>query len=73
MIWWCCGVVVKHADSQHKGSQFDSSTCPSKNAIGEEGNGKPPHKFHFPRKKTQSLCLWFLLHSKPSMRRSFIS
>ena len=24
---WCRGVVVKHADSQHKDSQFDSSTC----------------------------------------------
>ena len=26
------------------------------NTIGEEGNGKPPHEFNFPR-KTQSLSL----------------
>ena len=42
-------VVVKHADSQHRGCQYDSSLCHNKNAIGEEGNGKPPHKIHFPR------------------------
>ena len=24
---WCHGVVVKHADSQHRGRQFDSSMC----------------------------------------------
>ena len=39
----------KHVDSQHKGCQFDSSTCHNKQAIGEEGNGKPPHEYHFPR------------------------
>ena len=42
------GVVVKHVDSQHRGCQFDSSICYFLNAIGEEGNGKPPHKIHFP-------------------------
>ena len=41
----------------------------SKNAIGKEGNGKPPHEFHFPRKNSEP-CLWFLLRSKPSMQRS---
>ena len=40
---WCRGVLVKHADSQHRGYQFDSSMCHFWNAIGEEGNGKPPH------------------------------
>ena len=50
---WYRGVVVKHADSQHRGYQFDSSTCHNKNAIGEEGHWKPPHEFHFPR-NTQS-------------------
>ena len=25
-----------------------------KNTIGEEGNGKPPHKIHFPRNKLKS-------------------
>ena len=25
--WWCRGVVVKHADSQHRGRRFDSSMC----------------------------------------------
>ena len=32
------------------GYQFDSSMCHIKNAIGEEGNMKPPQKFHFPIK-----------------------
>ena len=26
-ILWCRGVAVKHADSQHRGCQFDSSMC----------------------------------------------
>ena len=48
-----CGVVVKHADLQHRGCQFDSSTCHfKKNAIGEEGNGKPPLELHFLRKNS---------------------
>ena len=24
---WCSGVVVKHAESQHRGCQFDFSMC----------------------------------------------
>ena len=35
-------------------------------AIGEEGNGQPPHRILFPRKNSEP-CLWFLLRSKPSM------
>ena len=54
----CWGVVVKHADSQHRGCQFDSSMCHNENIIGEEGNGKPSHEFHFPR-KTQSPAMQF--------------
>ena len=42
---------------------------PCYNAIGEEGNGKPPHESHFPRKNSEP-CLWFLLRSKSSMQRS---
>ena len=54
---WCRGVVVKHADSQHRGCQFDSSMCHFKNAIGEEGNGKPPQKNPLPKKKLRALSL----------------
>ena len=36
------------------------------NTIGEEGNGKPPHEFHFCRKNSER-CLWFLLSLKSSM------
>ena len=67
----CRGVMVKHADSQHKGCQLDSYMCYSKNSIGEEGNGKPPHTFHVPRKDSEP-CLWLLLRSKSSMQRSFL-
>ena len=42
--------MVKHADSQHRGCQFDFSMCHLEDAIGEEGNGKPPHEFHYPKK-----------------------
>ena len=38
----------------------------NKDAIGDEGNGKLPHKMHFPGKNSEP-CLWFLLHSKTSM------
>ena len=31
--------------------------CRNKNAIGEEDNGKPHHKVHFPRKKLRALSL----------------
>ena len=41
---WCRGVVAKRAGSKQKDSDLESHTCHSKNAIGEEGNGKPPHK-----------------------------
>ena len=58
--------MVKHADSQHRCFHFDSSMCHFQNAIGEEGNGKPPHELHFPRKNTEP-CLWFLLCLKSSM------
>ena len=49
--WTKRGVVVKHADSQHRGCQFDSSMSHFLNAIGAGGNGKPPHEIHFRRKK----------------------
>ena len=65
-----CGVVVQHADSQHRGCQFDSSLCRFKNAIGEEGNGNPPHEFNFPRKNSEP-CLKFLLCSKSSCNAVF--
>ena len=48
--------MVKHADSQHRGCEFGSSMCRNRYAIGEEGNGKPPHEFHFPRKNSEP-CL----------------
>ena len=38
----------------------------NKNAIGEKGNGKPPHEFHFPRKNSEPR-LWFLLRIDLSM------
>ena len=62
----CRGVVVTHADSQYKGCQLDSSMC-QKSVIS--GNGKPPHKIHFPRKNSEH-CLWFLLRWKSSMQCS---
>ena len=40
--------------AQHRGWQFDSSMCHNINAIGEEGNGRPLHEFHFPRKYSES-------------------
>ena len=60
------GVMVKRADSQHTGFQFESCTRHNKNANGEEGNGEPPHEVHFPRRNSKH-CLWFLPHSKSSM------
>ena len=47
-INWCHGVVVKHADSQHRGRQFDSSMRHNKNAIDEKGRGKLHYEIHFP-------------------------
>ena len=43
----------------------------NQNAVGEEGNEKPPNKFQLPI-KTSEPCLWFLLRSKSSMQRSFL-
>ena len=37
------------------------------NIIANEGNGKPPHKLHFPSKNSEP-CLWFLLRSKSNMQ-----
>ena len=48
--------MVKHADSQHRGCQFNFSMCHFQNAIGEEGNRTPPHEFHF-SKKLRALLL----------------
>ena len=47
--------MVKHADSQYRDREFDSSMRHFKNVIGEEGNGKPPHEFDFPRKNLRAL------------------
>ena len=68
--FWCItvGVVVQHAESQHRGCQLDSSMCHDKNTIGAEGNEKLSHKIYFPGKHSEP-CLWFLLRSKSSMRR----
>ena len=48
------GVVVEHADSQHRGCQPDFFICQNKNAIGKEGNMKPPREFPTSLEKTQS-------------------
>ena len=45
---WCCCVMVKHPDSYRRGCELESSMCHNKNAIGKEGNGKPPHKNPIP-------------------------
>ena len=65
---WFRGVVVKRAESSHERWEFESCSCHNENSIGEEDNGRLPHKIHFPRKKSGH-CLWFLLHSKSSMQR----
>ena len=73
---FCRDVVVKDADLCHLGRELNTGVvtsippCDIINAIGEESNGKPHHKIHFPRKNLGP-CLWFLLRSKSSMRRSF--
>ena len=54
------GVVVKRADSYRRGCKFQSCTCHNKNTIGEEGNGKPPHKVHFPGINSEP-CFWFIV------------
>ena len=53
---WCRGAVVQWLSmrTHNTGAVSSIPQCANfKNAIGEEGNGKPPHEFHFPR-KTQS-------------------
>ena len=47
----CRRVVVKRVDSEHRACEFKSYMCHDKNTIGEESNGNPPHKVHFPGKK----------------------
>ena len=42
----------------------------NENAIGEEGNVKPPQNFLFHRKK-QEPCLWLLLSLKSSVLCSY--
>ena len=42
--------MVKRADSENRGWQFESYKCHNKNNIVEEGNGTPPHKIYFFRK-----------------------
>ena len=55
-------MVLKHADTGNV-----SSISPY--GIGEEDNGKPPHKTNFPRNNSEP-CLSFLLRSKSSMQFS---
>ena len=55
-------VVAKHADSQHRGCQFDSSMC----RHWWVSNGKSLLKINFRRKKLEP-CFRFLLHSKSSI------
>ena len=43
--------MVKHADSQYGGCQFDSSVCRNKIAIGEEGNGRPSCVMAYSRRR----------------------
>ena len=54
---WCRDLMGKQVDSQHRGCQFNSSMCRNKSAIGEEDNGKRPHKVQFPIKNSESSLL----------------
>ena len=45
----CHVVMGKHADSQHRGHEFESYKHHNKSTIGEGGNWKPPHTIPFPR------------------------
>ena len=45
--------------------QFESCTCQNENALGGEGNGKSPHKIHFPRKKTPTPVSGFCYSRNP--------
>ena len=62
----CYGVLVQRADSKLRGCEFASRREHNKDAIGEEGNGKPPNEFDFPRRNSEP-CIWFLLRSKSSV------
>ena len=65
-MMWCsdsaCGLITP-------GSEFESCKCHSKNTVGEEGNGEPPHKIHLPRLNSDPSLL-FLLCSKSGMQCS---
>ena len=41
----------------YRGCELESYTCNSKNIIGKEGNGEPPHKVHVHRKIAELLSL----------------
>lgn len=62
--------VAKHADSQCRSCECDSSMRHNKISIGKEWNGKPPHKVGLHRKNLE-LYLWFLLRSASTMQSSF--
>ena len=53
----CCGEVVERAYSKHKGCEFESHSCHNKSIIGEDGNGKSPHRIYF-LSKNSGPCLW---------------
>ena len=65
MVWWL--IMQTHKT----GVVSSSPTCVTmkRNAIGKEGNGKPSHKVHFPRKISEP-WLWSLLCLKLSMQCS---
>ena len=67
----CCGAVVKHTDSWHDGCEFESYTCRNKNTIDEEGNGKPPHEIHYPRKKSTTLEIEYATQSVSNKEGNF--
>ena len=54
------------------GCEFESYTCHDKKTPGEEGNGKPAHKFHFPR-ETQGPVSGFLLNTNSRTQDSFFA
>lgn len=64
--------MVKGADALGLGGEVESSTCPNKNTVGKEDNGKSNHKSPLSLKKKDSeLCLWFLLPSGSSTLCSY--
>ena len=48
-----------------------SKSCPNESINCEEGNGKPPHNIHFPRKNSEP-CIQFLLRSKSSVQCGYV-